>query len=147
MHPRGVAELLRLNNLLTLYERILNTHKSNLEKIQKDLFDRTFSAIQEAKKTIEQILSEKKQRSKGRRQRRVKAGKVQADAPSKKELVHAKDKPQSIIDVVSLMDMEVSDEIRQLLEYIDQEVIRQKLSDLEYSELISDLVCYLEETL
>ena len=45
------------------------------------------------------------------------------------------------------MDMEVSDEIRQLLEYIDQEVIRQKLSDLEYSELISDLVCYLEETL
>ena len=56
MHPRGVAELLRLNNLLTLYERILNTHKSNLEKIQKDLFDRTFQLYKKRRKPLNRYL-------------------------------------------------------------------------------------------
>jgi hypothetical protein len=145
-NERDVSELLRLNTVLTLYEKTLITHKSNLERTQKDLFDRTISALREAKKTIEHILSEKR-RAKGRRQRKVKAGKVQVGAPRKEELVHAKDKPKNLMDVALLMDMELNKNVQVLLEYIDNEILRQKLTEGEYLQFLDDLTGYLEETL
>lgn len=144
---RDVEELLRLNNLLGYYEKRLNTYKAKLEKLQKDLLDRTLSALDEGKKAIKDILSAKKERGKGRRERRVKAAKVEAKAPAAKELVHAQDRPQRLLDVVSLTDIEMSKSVRALLEYIDQEVIREKLTEAEYAEFLEDLTEYIEENL
>ncbi len=96
---RDIAELLRLNTSLTMYENTLKTHRSRLEKLQKDLLDRTSAALADAKQTIEQILSAKKgstrESTKGRRKRMVNAGKAQAGAPRKEELVHAEDKAKN----------------------------------------------------
>lgn len=144
---RDVSELLRLNTSLAYYEKRLDTHKTTLERLQKDLLDRTRSALKEAKKTIEQILSAKKGRAKGRRHRVVAAGRAQASAPRKEELVHAKDKPESLLDVAYLMDTELVKEVRVLLEYIDQEVLRTRLDEAEYMQFLEDLTGFLEETL
>lgn len=144
---RDISELLRLNTRLTIYEHTLQTHKSNLEKLQKDLFDRTWLALNEAKNTIEQILTDKKERAKGRRGRMIKAGKTQASAPRKEELVHAKDKAKNLMEVAALMDMELGKSVHTLLEYVDQEILMQKLSKTEYSEFLDELIVFLEETL
>ena len=74
-------------------------------------------------------------------------GKVQKTAPSPKELIYAKDKPKNVLEAVSLMDMEFNKDMRTLIEYIDQEVIKHKLSEGEYNEFLEDLVEYLEENL
>ena len=120
---------------------------SELEKLQKDLLDRTLAALAEAKQTIEQILSAKKESTKGRRKRMVKAGKVQAGAPRKEELVHAKDKAKNVVEVALSMDMAMDKSVQTLIEYVDQEILIQKLTETEYSEFLDDLSAFLEETL
>lgn len=144
---RDIGELLRLNTELTKHENTLKTHKSRLEKLQKDLLDRTLVALAEAKQSIEQVLIAKKGRAKGRRRRMVKAGKVQSDAPRKEELVHAKDKAKNLVEVASLMDMELSKGMRILLEYVEQEILTQKLNEQEYAEFLDGVTAFLEETL
>ena len=144
---RDIAELLRLNTVLTMYENTLKTHRSRLEKLQKDLLERTSAALAEAKQTIEQILSVKKERTKGRRRRMVNAGKTQAGAPRKEELVHAKDRAKNLLEVASLMEMELDKGVRILLGYLDQEILTQKLNETEYTEFLDGLAVFLEETL
>ncbi len=144
---RDIPELLRLNTVLTMYENTLKTHRSRLEKLQKDLLDRTSAALDEAKQTIEQILSAKKEHSGGRRKRMVKAGKMQAVAPRGEELSHAKDKAKNLVEVALLMEMEMDSGVHMLLEYLDQEILTQKLNETEYMEFLDGLTVFLEETL
>ncbi len=45
------------------------------------------------------------------------------------------------------MDMAMDKSVRTLLEYVDQEILIQKLTETEYSEFLDDLSAFLEETL
>lgn len=144
---RDVVGLLRLNTTLAWYEKSLNLYRKTLEKLQKDLLKRTLDALAEGKRTIEEILASKKEGSKEKRERRTKAGRVRSKAPAQEELVYAGDKPKKVLDVVALIDMEINEETRSLIEYLDQEVIKQKMTEGEYSDFLEDLVGYLEENL
>jgi len=144
---RDIDDLLRLNTALTMYEKTLKTHKARLERLQKDLLDRTMAALTGAQKAIELVLGAKDKRPKGRRTRMVKAGKVQAGAPRKDELVHAKDKARNLVEVASLMDMELSKGVRILLEYVEHEILMQKLNEQEYADFLDEVTAFLEETL
>jgi len=146
-NDRDIATLLRFNSDLDFYERRIGIYKRILEGQQKDLLDRTLKALNQAKSDIKKILASRKEGSEEKRERRVKTGKVQKTAPEQKELVYAKDKPKNLIDVASLMDIEVGENMRKLIEYIDQEVLKNKLSEGEYSDVLADIVEYLEENL
>ncbi len=146
-NERDVSQLLMFNTTLDWYNKTLNTHEKILKEQQKDLFDRTFAALKQAKSDIKKILAMKKESSEEKRKRRVKTGEVQKKAPVPKELVYAKDKPKNVLEAVSFVDMEVNKDMRTLIEYLDQEVIRYKLTEEEYSEFLGDLIDYLEENL
>jgi predicted site-specific integrase-resolvase len=146
-NDRDIATLLRFNTSLDWYERRIGIYKRILEEQQKDLLDRTLNALNQAKSNIKKILASRKEDSEEKRKRRVKIGTVQKAAPVKKELVYAKDKPKNVLEAISLMDIDVNKDILKLIEYLDQEVIRHKLPEGEYSEFLEDLVEYLEENL
>lgn len=144
---RDITTLLRFNTTLDWYEERLRTHESILKELQKDLLDRTLAALNQAKTDIKKILATKKESSEEKRVRRIRVGDVQKTAPEKKELVYAKDKPKNILEAISLMDMEVNENMRTLIEYLDQEVLKHKLNEGEYADFLEDLVGYLEENL
>ncbi len=146
-NERDIATLLGYNTNLDWYERRIGIYKKILEKQQKDLLDRTLVALNQAKSDIKKILTSRKESSEEKRKRRAKTGSVQKTAPAQKELVYAKDKPKSALEAASLMDIEVDKDMRKLIEYLDQEVIRHKLTEGEYSEFLENLVEFLEENL
>ena len=146
-NERDITALLRLNTTLDWYEKRIGLYTKILKEQQKDLLERTNVALNQAKSAIKKILSDRKESTDVKRNRRVKIGKTQTTAPKQKELVYAKDKPKNVLEVISLMDMEMNDNLRILIEYIDQEGLRHKLTDNEYSDFLEDLVEYLEENL
>lgn len=146
-NDRDVANLLRYNTTLDWYERRINVHKAILQDQQKPLYDKTTTALKQAKSDIKKILASKKQSSEDKRRKRVKIAKTQQTAPAKKELVYGKDKVKNLLEAISLMDMDIPNNLKTVLEYVDTEVLKQKLSDREYSDFLEDLVDYLEENL
>lgn len=143
---RDVPHLLKLNNTLTSYESRLNTHKRNLLNIDKVLFDRTLSALQQAKQTITEILSQK-ERASGRRKRISQAKRVATKAPDTEELKYAQDKPKDLLDLLNILDMQISPHMHILLEYIDKEILQGKLVENDYSGFLDELQTYLEENM
>lgn len=144
---RDLTALLRYNTTLDWYGKRIDQYKKILQDQEKDLLDRTIVALNQAKSNIKEILASKKESSEEKRERRANIGTVQKTAPAPKELVYAKDKPRNVLEAVSLMDIEVNKDVRTLIEYIDQEVIRYKLTEGEYAEFLEDMVEYLEENL
>jgi hypothetical protein len=142
---RDVTTLLKFNTTLDWYEGRLKTHGNILKELQKDLFDRTLAALKQAKSDIKKILAAKKESSAEKRERRAKNENVQKTAPAPKELIYAKDKVKNVLEAISLIDIEINENTRKLIEYLDQEVIKQKLTESEYSEFLEELVDYLEE--
>jgi hypothetical protein len=143
---RDVDSLLELNNKLSFYESRLNTYKKPLEKLKKDLLDKTLVALNEAKKQITDVLRSK-QRAKGKRQRIIQAAKVGANAPAEKELEYAEDKPQNVMQVLQALDVDLSKAARVFVEYVDEEILQQKLNKKEYAEFLDECVAYLEGSL
>jgi len=143
---RDVLALLEYNNELASHEKTLNNHRNTLLKTSATVFRKTEAALEEAKKQIAEVLrSQQPVRSKRRRMLRASKGK--ARAPSERDLFHAQDKPTNVLEVLQAMDVEVSKPIRLLVEYLDQEVLRQKMEGREYAEFLEDLMTYLEESL
>jgi hypothetical protein len=143
---REVAVLLQWNNELASAESRLNTYKRHLEKQNKDLLTRTMAALSEARAQITDILRSQ-QSAQGKRTRILRAAKTGKGAPSQKELLYAGDTPKSVIDVIQSLDIDASNPVRILIEYIDNEFLRQKLENREYIEFLNDLTAYLEESL
>jgi hypothetical protein len=144
---RDVTTLLRFNTTLDWYEERLKTHENILKKLQKDLLDRTLAALNQAKSDIKKILAAKKESSAEKRERRAKNENVQKTAPAPKELIYAKDKVKNVLEAIALIDIEVNENVRTLVEYLDQEVIKHKLTEGEYSEFLEELIDYLEENI
>lgn len=144
---RDVAMLLKYNTTLDWYEKRLETHKKILQDQQKDLLDRTHTALNQAKSDIKKILAAKKESSEDKRNQRIKIENVQKTAPAPKELVYAKDKAKNLMEVISLMDMEINENVKTLIEYIDLELLQHKLTEEEYRDVLEDLIEYLEENL
>ena len=68
-------------------------------------------------------------------------------APKKSELPYAKDRPRTLVEVARVFDMDMSDDTGLLLRYLDDEVLKDKLSQQEYEEFLEDLLAYLDEAL
>ncbi len=143
---RDVPRLLELNNDLTSYKNRLNTHERRLKKIDRDLLDRTVSALEQARKTITEILSQSKQ-SGGRMRRTVEAKRTAAKRPTQEELTYAREEPRSLMEVIRSSEIEISIPVKLVLNYIDEEVLRSKLEENEYRSFLVDLLSYLEESL
>jgi len=144
---RDVPELLRLNTELSSYANTLKHHKAILQKLDKVLFDKTLAALGQAADGIKQILSSPEKRAKTRGGRIVQAMRMEAKAPTKEELPFARDKPQNLADVMTAADLEASPGTRLMLDYLDREILRERLSSKEYAEFIEGLVEYLNENL
>ncbi len=142
---RDVARLLQLNNMLASYENRLRTHAKQLRKLDPRLHSHTVAALARAKKAIAEVLSSKRTRASGRARRIQQAERAQAEAPAAEELVHAADRPQGLLQLLAYLDVEVPDAVVAVLEIIDREVLRQRLSATEYAELLEEVSSHLEE--
>ena len=72
------------------------------------------------------------QPAKGKRRRILRAAKLGSAAPRQKELEYAEDRPQNVIQLLQSLDVELSKATRLAIEYIDEEVLQQKLDKKEY---------------
>jgi hypothetical protein len=143
---RDVLTLLRYNNELASHEKALNNHRHTLLRTSAAVFRKTEAALEEAKKQIAEVLRSQ-QPARSKRGRMLRASKAKAGAPNQHELFHAEDKPASVLEALQAMDIEVSTPIRLFVDYLEQEVLRQKMDAAEYAEFLDDLMTYLEESL
>jgi hypothetical protein len=144
---RDVQELLLLNTRLVGYAGRLDLHRRLLEKSNNDLLQKTDRAIQQSQSAIEQVLASPRDRAKTRPRRIKAAQKLQDQAPEVALLALAKDRPRTIAQVAASFGIEVSPEMRKLIEYIDQEVVKPKHSTEDYTEMLNSLRSYLDEVL
>jgi len=94
---RDVPYLLTLNTELSGDEKRLDRYKKSLLKGDKVRFERTKTALQQAKSMITEILARRRQSAK-ERQRRIREGdRAQAHAPTKADLVYSSDKPKDLL--------------------------------------------------
>lgn len=147
LSERDVPRLLWFNNLLASYENRLKTHKKTLEKLNPDLLERTLQAVKEAQQTITEVLRSREPAPLGRKRRVQRAQQAQAQAPRQEELRLAADRPQSLVDIIRFLEIEVGRDGELLLEYIDREVLRQRFSPGEYTHFVRDLLAFLEDNL
>ena len=144
---RDVARLLVLNTDMSTYEDTLNIHLKVLRKLKRNLLERTQKAIKDSQNSIAKILSRTGKTATDRGKRIAKSIKDQENAPKKEELVYTEDVPQNILAVMRSADIETTPEIRVLIKYIDREILRAKLSEREYEEMLYELINYLDESL
>ncbi len=144
---RDVPQLLTLNNELSSLKSQLKTHDKKLAGKQPSLLKKTYEALDQAKSTIAEVLSGHQRRPSDRRRRIERAASVQAHAPKQEDLESVADKPRTLMELVASLDLDLPEGIAALLDYVDKEVLRQKLSAGEYGDFVSDLAAHLEDAL
>ena len=86
VNERDVSQLLMFNTTLDWYEETLKIHEKILKELQKDLFDRTIVALNQAKSNIKKILASKKESSDEKREQHIKNGESAKDCTFAKRI-------------------------------------------------------------
>ena len=143
---RDVEALLRFNNFLVSYDSRLRTHERKLRQLDPDLLKRTRAAILQAQGHITTILG-KHSTGSGTRSRRIEqALRTQSRAPTQRELSHAEDRPETLVEAMDQASLDMSKSMRSAMKHLDEE-LHQRLSQSDYSELVDSFQEYLSENL
>ncbi len=145
-NERDVEALLKFNTKLSAFQNSLKVHRQTLLKLESSLYERTVSAIRQAKKHITEILSGKGKTRKQRQRRMEQAMASSVRAPKADELTVGADRPASLTQAIVSMEADVPSQVRRILQHIDGE-LRRRLSEEEYSDLLDSVLDAIDESI
>ncbi len=143
-NARSIDGLLAYAIQLDSLFNMLNLHKRWAKIINENLYDRTMEVIKFAKKFIRDSIEENKRSEEKTQSRKTKSKEHRTSAPTQAETQDAPRGPGSFYDLLESLDLLQTEDIRRVMKYLDDSIIRPHMDDIEYFEELESLRDHLE---
>lgn len=142
---RDREELLLLNSRVDYLLEQLNRHATALKRIMPEEFNEALFEIKDCQNSVKSALVERKKKAKDFEKEAIRNIQRKAYVAKKEKRKRLKDIPTNLVAVIEAYGLKVSEELLDFLEYLDEEILQQRLETEEYQEIISSMREFMEE--
>jgi len=140
---QDTQRLLDFNVELSQLKRPLDVHSKVLESERPRELKKALAVIAEAEAMLRDMLSRKPKKTPGNlTAKAVRRGK---DAPTEEETAHRKDRPKTVMEVLTSLDLVMTEPLKLAIAYIDENLLRPYVPGDQYAAEMEALREYLEE--
>jgi len=142
---RDRERLLFLNiRLYDLSER-LRRHAHILKRISLDNYNEISSELKECQNFVKSVLVERKRKQKDFERQVVRSIQREAASAEKEKGKRREEIPTSLTGIIEAYGLKVSEELMDLLTYLDEVFLKERLDSKEYEEMITSMRDFMEE--
>jgi hypothetical protein len=140
---RDSERLLHLNVELHGLSEDLRPHAKTLKAIDDRSYASTRELLKECQDLVEGLLVKRKQGQKELEKRIVRS--IQREAAAQKEGPTEDTSPKDLIALLESFDLQTTDEHKELLRYMDETILRVRLTAEEYKDMLTTLREFLDD--
>jgi hypothetical protein len=143
---RNPDEMLNLNVRLSILKDMLRIHERRLERTQPDRLQATRNLLSECTSFVNAELSASRSKKASVESRIAKSVVAAAKAETEEAKVE-EEKADSLLTMLETFGVNMGEDIKDVLRFIDENVLKEHLNDAEYQESLKQLRDYLGEQL
>lgn len=142
---RNKEKLLLLNNRLQNIDREISPHRKTLKNLSSKGYDDAEDLLSSSLSFVRTALTETQTTAKILEKEITSSLTKRNIKLSKEDLKRLADKPQSLNELLESYGLVKDSDIKRFLEFLDDNILKQYLSEDDYSEALDTLGGYLEE--
>lgn len=144
---RDRESLLNLNVKLADLSREIRPYIKTLKKIEPDSYEKTDKLLNVCQTNVKDALLEHHKARRNLEKRAIRSIQEQSLGPTEEEKKYLHDIPSSIIGLIESYDLTVLNDVLKFLQFLDENIIKEYLTDDEYRQMLLHLREFLEGNL